>query len=193
MTTCILHGGFLSRDTPENAAMYRRIATLVPEGGTVLICLFASTQTEAEDAATFEKYRGLVEGYAPGKGWRFVRASHEGFVGEARDADCVIIRGGSTNKLLDALRSHDGVADALRGRVVVGSSAGAYALSALNFDKSARAAREGLGVAPVKTLCHFESETAENPGEGAREIMEAVRPDLPLVMLRDGEWKEFSV
>ena len=78
-------------------------------------------------------------------------------------------------------------------KTVAGSSAGAYVLSAFNYDKSEKTVRTGLGFVPVRTICHYGSPTNEHTGEEAIQVMESQHKDLLLVILKDREWKVFEI
>jgi hypothetical protein len=198
MTTYILHGGFLTGEAPRNEAMYRRIEELVPDGGTILICLFASTRSEPEDNETFENFQKLISGYAMGKQWRFVNSSLDGFLAEVAEADCIIFRGGSTDLLIERLKAYPGFATSLVGKLVIGSSAGAYMLGALSpsHDKddgeaAAGTVRTGLGIVPVRVVCHYGSPELP-PNAEAVKILENTSTELPIVYLGDRDWQEFT-
>lgn len=191
MTTYILHGGFEKLDCESNDAFYRRIVELVPDGGTILLVFFASV--DEEHAKRFSEYEERFMSRMSGKHLTLVLATKENFMEQVKNADAVIMRGGSTDRLMSVLHTYPNLKEAFQGKLVTGSSAGAYALSAFNYDKSAKVVRTGLGMVPVKTICHYQSETAENPGVEAEPIMREAHPEVPLLILKDAEWKEFTL
>lgn len=193
MTTYLLHGGMIFNvKNASNEAYFRRIAEAVPEGGTALIVLFAAD--EARWPEIFETMKSNLGAELGGKDIRYRLASREHFVEECRQSDAIVIRGGSTDRLIEALRAYSGLSDAWSGKLVAGSSAGAYALGTYNYDKGNRRIRDGLGFVPSRVLCHFESEDPkERNGEDALAIMESEHTELPLILLRDTQWKEIAV
>jgi peptidase E len=191
MTTYILHGGFEKLECESNDAFYRRVVELVPDGGTVLLVFFASQDEEHEKR--FKEYEERLMSRMGGKRLTLVLATKEHFMEQVKDADAVIMRGGSTDRLMSVLATYSNLKEAFEGKLVTGSSAGAYALSAFNYDKSSKVVRTGLGIVPVKTICHYQSGTVEDPGVEAEPIMRQAYPDIPLLILKDAEWKEFSL
>lgn len=192
MTTYILHGGFVSREGESNTRMFQRLTELLPEKATLLIVFFASRHSAEEDAKAFRTYGELIQLSTARTSWSFVHASVEGFLDEVKEADCIIMRGGSTNKLIAALRAYNDLATAFHGKVVVGSSAGAYALARLGPSHDKDEVRNGLGLVPVRVVCHYESSELP-PNSDAVKTLQKTESQLPLVLLGDGEWKEFPV
>jgi len=104
------------------------------------------------------------------------------------------MRGGSTPKLLGVLRKYESLKENLQGKTVAGSSAGAYAIgkySAFHDDESGGKVREGLGLLPVRVVCHYQSADLP-PNPEALAILESTAPELDLVLLRDFEWNVFN-
>jgi peptidase E len=192
MTTYILHGGFTRERNELNDSMYRRIVELIPVGGKLLFVLFAA---EAERAETlFQEQIERVSEIAAPKMPEYLCASEDSFVSQVESADAILIRGGSTNRLLAKLKGYPNLAEAFMDKIVMGSSAGAYALSAFNYDKSEKGIRAGLNLVPVRTICHYGSPNeADGVGDEAIEVMNHEHIELPLVVLKDCEWKEFEI
>ncbi len=192
MTTYVLHGGFISKDTERNRALMGRVAELVPEGGTILVVFFASRHAPEEDEVTFRKFSAFIERLANGKKWKYAKATKEHFLEEVRGADCIILRGGSTNTLISALEGYPDLKGAFAGKLVIGSSAGAYALAALGpSHDEGEVLRPGLGLVPVRVACHYGSPEL-SPHPEAVEYLKGNAQELPLIFLEDGEWQEFS-
>lgn len=192
MTTYILHGGMMRSHNELNDSFYMRIAALIPDGGKVLLVYFASEENQVPEL--FKSIQQIIEDLVPEKHLSYARATEERFLEEVQAADAIIFRGGSTDRLIAALRGYPDLAKAFEGKVVAGSSAGAYALAHFNYDKSGKKMREGLGMVNVKCVCHYQSpDLKNNPGDDALGIMDAEHQELELVILKDSEWKEFSV
>ncbi len=155
------------------------------------LVFFASLDEEHQKR--FAEYEERLLGRAEGKKLKLILANKEQFLEQVAHANTIIIRGGSTDRLLSVLRNYPDLKETFTGKVVTGSSAGAYALSLLNYDKSTKKVRDGLGMVGVKTICHYQSETAEDPGIEAEPVMRAVHPEIPLLILKDAQWKEFTV
>ncbi len=193
MTTYILHGGYMRDKNQLNDAFYQRVTELVPDRGTILFVYFAADD-ESQYQELYLGQKAQMEEFASAKNLTYVCASSKCFLDEVREADAILIRGGSTNKLLAALHRYPKLAPLFNGKIIAGSSAGAYAIATLNYDKSEKAVRSGLGMLPVKVLCHYQSTDPGNfTGDDAIQIMNSALPELPLVVLKDHEWKEFTV
>lgn len=82
----------------------------------------------------------------------------------------------------------------LAGKTVAGTSAGADALSKYYYGLDSLEARDGLGLVPVKTIPHFKSDYHgwEFDWDKAEAELKAYKEDLPLVALREGEFKVFQ-
>lgn len=96
--------------------------------------------------------------------------------------------GGSTNKLLETLRTYPDLKPLLEGKTIAGSSAGAYAIAQFGASHSEDAVREGLGLAPLRVICHDESAELP-PAPGAVALLKETSKNLELVSLKDCEWK----
>lgn len=110
---------------------------------------------------------------------------------EVQNADAVYLHGGSTNKLLRLLREFPSLEQYIQGKTVAGSSAGAYAIAKYGASHSEDAMREGLGLAPLRVVCHYESSELP-PAPGAVALLQNTATELELVLLRDFEWKVFE-
>lgn len=192
MTTYLLHGGMVRYESEWNDSYFKKIAESIPENGTALIVLFASEEPRWPEQ--LENMKALVAAQAGGKAINFILATREHFMEEIAAADAVIMRGGSTNKLLEALRSYPLTKESFAGKLVTGSSAGAYALAQFGYDKSHKAVRAGLGLVPARVLCHYLSDIQEErTDDKAVAVLEGIHHELELVILKDCEWKEFSL
>ena len=100
--------------------------------------------------------------------------------------------GGETEKLIETLRRFPDFTEVIKGKTVGGSSAGAYILSKYYHSASSDSAHEGFGLVPVRVICHYESDKFETRGN-PMEQMKKYSADLELVVLRDCEWRVFSL
>ena len=93
------------------------------------------------------------------------------------------------------LKKYPNLKEVLRNKTIAGSSAGAYAIgrySPFHDDNSGGEVREGLGLLPLRVVCHYESETSP-PNPQALSSIKNMPNNLELVLLRDFEWKVFTV
>lgn len=189
MTKYILHGGFTSPKNEWNRTFFEEIARDVPDGGTILLCYFASIEDDNSERAKQDS--AMLEGQSHGKKFNFLTTTKEGFPAQIEQANAVYFRGGSTEKLLEALRTYPDLKTLLEGKTVAGSSAGAYMLSAYCAAHSTSEARQGLGILPLRVICHDGStELPPNP-KSVAELRERGK-NLELVVLKDFEWRIFN-
>lgn len=190
MTTFVLHGGFTSAKNDLNAGFYGEFSRYVPDGATILLIYFAREDSEVEARELFKEDREKILEQTKGKRFDFLLASQDEFLEQVKRADVIYMRGGDTDKLLAALKQYPDLARAIQGKVVVGSSAGAYAISTYYYSGSKGGVYEGLGLLPIRVTCHYESKLMER--EADREgiaTLEKYPHNLELVALRDYEWK----
>ena len=191
MTKFLLHGGYTRDANEANEAFYRELVKDLKDGDTILLVYFAADASEYEILREAHKKQVLAQ--SEGRSFNFEIASKEKFMEQVEGASVLYIGGGSTNRLFSILEQFPNLKASLVDKTVAGSSAGAYVLSAFNYDKSANTVRAGLGLVPIRTICHYKSPTNEHTGEEAVRVMESSHQNLPLVILKDREWKVFEI
>lgn len=189
MTKYILHGGFTAAGNASNDAFYEEFARDIPDGGTILLVYFA-TRDEKEIPEKFEKHTKKIQACSKGKSFHFSMATQEQFIEQIGMSDAVCFYGGSTSKLTEILKTYPDLKPLLVGKTVAGSSAGAYALARFGPSHHEASVREGLGVVPVRVVCHYESSVLP-PNEKAVSLLKNMALELELVLLRDFEWRVF--
>lgn len=191
MTKYILHGGFTRKDNESNRAFFSELVRDFPEGGTVLLVYFASEPGD-DFNLRFNNHKLQITSQAQGKSLHFVLANEEDFITQLQDADAVYFNGGHTPKLLAVLEKYPDLKVLLVGKTVAGSSAGAYALATCGTAHSGERVRKGLGLLPLRLVCHYESSELPTSVTSLEEIGKIV-PELELVFLKDYEWRVFKV
>ncbi|OGC84868.1 hypothetical protein A3F55_00080 [Candidatus Adlerbacteria bacterium RIFCSPHIGHO2_12_FULL_53_18] len=189
MTKYILHGGFTRQDNESSRAFYKEFVRDVPEGSNILLVYLASR--EEDNSKKFEENVESIKRESEGKSFNFLMATQENFLSEIEKSKAVCFYGGSTNKLIKILRTYPDLQPLLEGKTIAGSSAGAYALARFGPSHDEEQIREGLGLVPVRVVCHYESSELP-PNEKAVSILEDTAPELELVFLKDCEWKVFT-
>ncbi len=189
MTKYILHGGFERRNNELNDSFYQEITKELPDSATLLLVYFASEGEDLE--ARFKEQSARIRAVAK-KSLNIELATKEDFISQVQKADAIHFRGGNTPKLLSALEEYKELAPLLKGKKVIsGSSAGGYALVKYGTAHSGLHIREGLGILPLRLVCHFESE--ENPPSAESFVeLQKIAPEFELVLLKDCEWRIFS-
>jgi peptidase E len=186
MTKYILHGGFTSTDNELNRTFYEEIVRDVPNDGTVLLVYFASEDGGVADKGVQDEAR--IAAQAHGKKLNILVATEGEFRAQLAQADAVYFRGGSTEKLLAALKPYNILKSLFEGKTIAGSSAGAYMLSTYCAAHEGTELRAGLGILPLRVICHAESDRLPPTPESVAEL-EAREQNLELVVLKDCEWE----
>lgn len=190
MTKFIFHGGGIDPKTKSNDSFYKELVKDVPEGGTVLLVYFASRTDDNTDRIDLDTEK--CKEFAEGKSLHITVATPENFISQISAASAIWFRGGSTNKLLAALRAYPNLKEQLIAKTVAGSSAGAYALSSYFSSHYEDIAAKGLGIVPARVITHLGSATMP-PRPGAIEALKNTAQELPLIELHEGEWRVVQI
>ena len=116
MTKYILHGGFTRKDNESNRAFYKEFVRNVPDGSTILLVYFASRE---EDNS--EKFKGHIESMKNQSGekdFNFLMATRDNFLDQVKQSAALCLYGGSTNKLVDILRTYPDLKPLVEGKTV---------------------------------------------------------------------------
>ncbi len=137
----------------------------------------------------YQKDSARLQAFAEDKTIHTVKATEENFINEVQGADVIYMRGGDTQKLKFTLDKHPDFTTVIKGKVVSGSSAGAYVLAKYYFSNSQNRVMDGCGLVPVRVVCHYQSIVHPIPEDidPVRE-MEKYDNSLELVLLKDYEW-----
>jgi peptidase E len=188
MTKYILHGGYTRVDNELNHSFFREVLVDVPEGGEVLIVLFAVSKSDTNKDELFASLVQKFKDQANNKNVSFVQAIESDFERQLEVANAVYIHGGNTPTLVSVLKNYKNLKNKFEGKIIAGSSAGAYALATYGATHTEEHVRKGLAILPIRLVCHFESLTLPPSETSLRELHE-VDSTLELVTLKDCEWK----
>lgn len=86
----------------------------------------------------------------------------ESFKKQVENSGTIIIRGGSTDKLINKLRLLGFSGLNLDEKIISGSSAGAYALAKSYYSLTDRIVKDGLGLIDCNVIVHYGSASYEN-------------------------------
>jgi len=192
MTKYILHGGVTRLENDLNKKFYSEISNSLRDGDELLMCYFApsmsSNRTEREK---FDQYLAIFQKYIP-KDIKYVFATRENFIEQLRKADALYIHGGGTSELFSDLKKFpEFVEEVKKKKVVIGSSAGAYALAEYSIDYAENSEPlQGFGILPIKIFCHFEDRFRKILEEKFKKVDQ--NGELELVLLRDCEMRIFE-
>ena len=154
-TTYILHGGRSSSGSHESRAFFEEIIKRSQYPLRLLLAYFA--RPEEQWGAVFERDRQSFQNIAAQGAIEITLASkqRDEFARQLVEATAIYLSGGKTKGLKDMLQTVPNLADAFRGKVVAGSSAGVHALCRYYYNRAADQIDRGLGIIPVKVICHY--------------------------------------
>lgn len=180
-TKFIIHGGHPEHINTENDSFFREILkdTSKPK---ILLVYFGKEdeqipEVKEGDIAQFERNCGENP-------ISFEVADATRFIEQIKSSDIIYLRGGSPLKLLETLKRFPNLGESFDQKVVVGETAGIYAISSFFFSKSAGGVFEGLGIIPIKVIGHYTGENSEKFPQN---------PQLEMVLLRDYQYKVLVV
>ncbi len=185
MTKYILHGGYTSVPVESNRNFFREIVKGLKENAQILIVYFARKEIDYQES--FRKDKANLLKHASDKQLKLTIALKDKLIAQIRDSDVIWIRGGDTFKLLKTLRQYPDFQEVIKGKVVVGSSAGACVMTKYFFSSDVNAVFEGLGILPIALKCHYKGEE-----EGLKRLRERAK-GLEMVLLKEYEYRVFEV
>lgn len=156
MTKYILHGGMLRPQTDQNRKYYHEIVKDI-DAPKILLIYFPREEDMYEDLLNRDKQNFALSN--PGKTFEYEIATIENLSEQIANCDVVFITGGETNKLLERIKqSNVDLKEATRGKVVAGSSAGAYLMSEWYYTNGGKEIRQGLGLVNVAAWAHYRAD-----------------------------------
>ena len=184
-TKFILHGGRLRLKDERNDAYFRELTKDLRDGDEVLFIGFAR-RDEKDRAEVYEREKKFILAQTTSD-VQVVNATHDNLIEQIKSAKAVQITGGESPDLIRDLKHYPDFLQALAGRVVGGSSAGACLFSAYFFNTDETGVLEGLGTLPIRLKVHYGS-----PGFGdiatSLKLLDECPGDLELVLLKECEW-----
>jgi len=155
MTKYILHGGYTRIKNKFNEKFFKEILLDFKSSAKILLVLFA--RKEKEWPMLEKRERDHLTKSRQDLKLVFEIANKKIHILERqiKHADVIYILGGENEPLQKQLRRVNYLKSLLKGKVVVGSSAGAYALSKYYYSHEDKGIFEGLGILPIKVLAHY--------------------------------------
>jgi hypothetical protein len=151
VTTYILAGGN-DRNTQGYGDRLRSEVIKYITNPVILSCFFSLPAEDWESKS--HEWRAWFKQYFD-EGFRYDYARKETFLDQVDAADVIYLHGGNTQLMLDTLPAVNSLLERFRGKIIIGSSAGANTLSR-NFWSSARAVpAHGLGVVDMSIMVHY--------------------------------------
>lgn len=193
ITKFILVGGYPHKAADGGKAFCEELVKGASEPVKFLDCLFARPEETWEKGHAQDKE--LFGNNLPSKQLDMVPADPVKFIEHIKWADVIYIRGGSNEALRGALAKHPGWVEALKGKTLAGSSAGANMLSKYFWSPDSLRCGDGLGVLPIKVIVHYGSDyNAPNVDWNKAEAeLREYKEDLPILKLLEGGFEVMEV
>lgn len=174
MTKYILHGGYTRIKNKSNEMFFKEILSSFKSKAKILLVLFAKSKDkwpvlEKREVDHLTKSRPDLK-----LEFEIANENPDTFERQIKHADVIYILGGENEPLQKILRRISNLKSLLEGKVIVGSSAGAYALSTYFYTHENKGIFEGLGILPIKTLAHY-SKKLENKLEELKNYKEHLK------------------
>lgn len=181
-TRFILQGGFPKDGKQENDSFFKEILSTTPETVKVLLVLFGKEEDRIEKN-TKEDIEQFTKN-SDGKELHFDVANEQKFIDQIQNSDVIYFHGGHTGKLLEVLKKFPSLNEIIQGKIIGADSAGANCLCAV-FYSLRMGVGEGLGIVPIKVLCHYAEENKEK--------LDHIMPELETVFLPELHFKIFDL
>lgn len=195
MTKYILVGGYVNKTEDGGKAFYEEIVKGFDKKPVkILDCMFARPKEEWDE--TFKKDKLLFTQYI--KDFELELASNENFIEQFKNSDVIFFRGGFTKILSEALNKNTEWLNYLEGKTIAGTSAGAEVLSKYYHILKSNRKDDGFGLVPVKVIPHwqsnfFDGEEYNLDWDKIIQELKDYKEDLPILTLKEGEFKVFEI
>lgn len=175
-TKFILHGGCTSRDTEENRKFFLETVDSVKSDKVIILCVyFARPRQRWEESFEEDKAIFLSLGSQKKLDIRLATLDKAELIDQIKISDVIFINGGMRGCLKETLENLENFPELIKGKVVVGISAGANILAKYYYSSVAQGIREGIGLLPIKTFCHYREEDVKELKE-----LEDYKENLPI-------------
>ena len=184
MTKYILHGGNTSEPNIDNNSFFKEMTVGFRGKTTILLNYFSRKDDEVTQKFEQDKRRFLR--LSKNKYLVFEIAQAETLARQLKKANVMYMRGGTTAWLTEKMSRTSNLKALFKGKVIAGSSAGAYALSKYYWGNDAKKIDKGLGVLNIKTYCHYSPKDKLIVSRLLK-----YKEDLPLLILPNHKWTVF--
>lgn len=182
MITYLLHGGYTSRNNPNNDAFFAQITNAVPKKNVkVLLCYWAKDKHKWEKKSKSDM-DFITKNTDKTVDFHILDKPTE-LEEMISDYDAIYVAGGEAENIEPYYKYFDQVKDQLDGKVYAGSSMGAFLVSEnylLSFTyQDELNVHQGIGLLPIQTLCHWDIEERK---EEKLDLLRSVS-DQPIIAL----------
>ena len=158
MTKYILHGGRTRNKTHDNEEFFLEMVKDIPLNATILSVYFARDKELWSKLSEQDKIN--FSHASPQNSFNFIQADDDLhiFVEQIKKADLIYLWGGHTKMLMSVLSKVKYLKELFKDKVVAGSSAGVNVLSKFYYSTRSEGIFDGLGILPIKAICHYKME-----------------------------------
>jgi hypothetical protein len=193
-TKYVLHGGDTSTDNEQNRKFYAEADIVGKDEIKVLAIYFHREDSKGGWEEQRIKHQQKFEQAVPNKKWvvTYGNWDTEKFRQQIIDCDVIFIPGGNTFPILDNFRLVPDLAEIIKGKILLGSSGGAYAVCKYFFENEYPGVYHGLGLVPYKIVAHwgsnYEGFTMED-WQNVDKKLRAYREELEVIELPELEYR----
>ncbi len=189
MIKFILHGGNSDRKTENNEKFFLEIANSVNKEKIKILCIyFARPEHRWDDSFQEDKLAFLNLDTEKKFDIEMAKLDAEELRRQIQWADIVYIQGGRKGNLKEKLLELGNFKELIHGKIVVGISAGANMLAKYYYSNVADTIREGLGILPIKTFCHYNEDNVLG-----MEKLELYKEKLPIYRISEEKYLVFEI
>lgn len=160
MTKYILHGGAW-----QPSYDYKNFFTEMTGGlsGPInVLCVYYARDKETwDDRFAEDKIKFTTSSSEKVMNFEMAKNETEDFIEQIKWADLIYMRGGDSHVLQGYLEKISNLENLWGGKVIAGSSAGALVLSKYYYENDDDSFNKGLGILPIKAICHYTDEIAD--------------------------------
>ncbi|PLX26063.1 hypothetical protein C0580_00520 [Candidatus Parcubacteria bacterium] len=188
MTKYILHGGATSADSVHNDNFFKEMIKDLDSPANVLLIYFATVEDRWDSLLEDDKSK-FAKANQENKDLVFSVAAKETdkLIEQISEADLVYMRGDKhTGVLVEKMLKVRNLTELFDGKIVGGSSAGAYAISKYFHSDSMGGIFEGLGLLPIKCTAHYSKEKdpqVENLKNFKEELKVCAIPETEFIVI----------
>lgn len=186
MTKFILHGGRAKETSKDNDAFLAEI-TAGTFGKTRVLLNYFARENQEKILDWFKKDCLRIVGNSKNKNLVFEIALPEKIASQLGEADIMYVAGGNTFRLVKIMKKIKGFKSLIKGKVIAGTSAGAYFACKYFYENDDQKIGKGLGILNLKITGHFKTKSQES-----FHALVKYKENLPLLILPERKWIAIS-
>lgn len=187
-TKIILVGGFPRSAMDGGQALCEEMTRGFVEPIKILICLFARPKDKWPES--FQSDQTFLKTHLPNTSLHFELAEPILFIEQIAKSDVIYLKGGEAGLFVETVKHIPNWDASLKGKTVVGTSAGAEALFSYYYHVAHRQVEEGMGIIKGKFIPHWEARENFPLVDWAQAYhdLENYKEPLPIIKLAEGEF-----